>query len=383
LSTGGYLVADYLEYRNIAWNTSYDANEPTIVQMVSSTTGHQTISNSYAHNFYSVQSPTGSGGDGSRILHILWGGAGLGSGREYNDYVMNGEQITAANSVWNGFGSEGCLIVNGQLDHSKVAWCEWEIASANIVSYNDAWANVASLYGGHTDLIYLAANYDNASVIINNNYMHHSDPGSSSQMTQGTNTNWYIFNNVSVYAGQGAPFTIDAATPSSGTSNFYWYNNTFLGQPNGTGSCFNIGSGGSNYAGLNVNIYNNHCVSDQTNNTYLSGACTSVHSLNGQATGASCSSVNSANVMMSPTTASSQGYVVANQYQPTASSNSTATFAGSNFTSQCSGALVALCSDFNGVARSSSAAWQAGAYMLGSSSQGGPTPPSGLSASVQ
>jgi len=56
---------------------------------------------------------------------------------------------------------------------------------------------------------------------------------------------------------------------------------------------------------------------------------------------------------------------------------------GANLTNLCTGNLVPLCSDKAGVARPSTGAWDAGAYRSNSTTSSGPTPPTGLTASVQ
>lgn len=370
-----FVVFDNFEVRNAQWNTAYDGNEPTIFQMQDSSSGHNTASNNYFHNFSSVQTPTGSGGDGSRLLQLMWGGAGIGTSRATGNYVMNGEQVTAANTTYNGFGGEGMVNASGEIDANKVAWGVWEIASANLVTGNDIWANVASLYGGHTNSMYLAQNADNSTIFIYKNFMHHSDNGSSSQQTQGTNRTWVTADNVAYFVGQGSVFTIDAATTSTGSSPFYYLNNTFLGNLS-TGSCFNIGGGGSNYAGLSVNIFNNHCISDQSNAAFLSGSCTSIHSLNGAASGAACSTVNSANTIMLPSAATTQGYTTSNKFAPTLGSNDTVTFAGCNLTGTsitCGSATIPgsgttgwsfLTTDIVAAARPSTGSWNSGAYQF-------------------
>ena len=144
----------------------------------------------------------------------------------------------------------------------------------------------------------------------------------------------------------------------------YVYNNTLFAV-NGSGACVRVNTRAH---GLDTVVAeNNQCIS-----TTSSAICTSAQNSN------NCGVVNHAtiqnNLTMSPTTAASQGYTAANQYAPTAATNSTVD-AGLTSPTPCTG-CVGQGSDIKGIPRPPVAAWNVGAYeyKLGSA----PAPPTNL-----
>jgi hypothetical protein len=171
--------------------------------------------------------------------------------------------------------------------------------------------------------------------------------------------------------------------------NFFFYNNTCYGSNAGTSGCIGAGqwfhAPSTIWASVQFTLQNNHAITTQANGHWYADTASAGGSITCPNPGGSLgcgtwngnlypnssstqSAIDAVNVVMTPSTATSQGYTFANGFTPTASSNSTVTFAGTNLTSLCSGVLVALCSDINGVARPATGNWDAGAYQfIGSS----------------
>jgi hypothetical protein len=183
------------------------------------------------------------------------------------------------------------------------------------------------------------------------------------------------------------------AVSSTGAQTAYIYNNTF---DNSQGGCQ------INEAGDNAPNYHWNGTAYFENNHLIAYSPQTLASITYCSSGAICSFKDNGNeVWQSESAANAQGYTIANNYAPTASSNATVGV-GANLTNQCStfSQDSALCdgtedgaSEQNGdggeiaffptiplVQRATS--WDAGAYEFNSGSQP-PAPPSGLSAQVQ
>lgn len=177
----------------------------------------------------------------------------------------------------------------------------------------------------------------------------------------------YVWNNI-WYNILGNPPEGGGSTPGA---SFYAYNNTVV--PPSGGSCFQptLQDG---YTYSTVVIENTHCISTGVVSPSLWGSLTPTLTTN---------------LLMSPTTAATDGYTSSRAYvySPT-SSGSPTVGAGTNLTSECSGSLASLCSDtayavfYNSIAQSvtvpartsngrpSSGNWGVGAYQYGD-----PSPP--------
>jgi len=187
--------------------------------------------------------------------------------------------------------------------------------------------------------------------------------------------------------------------PASSSSNsvLYFYNNTLDASDIGNGACKLSFNGSSPSWGGTAHIENNHFVGFAPLQLSSVWACQS---------GATCTvSDNGSQVYQSEATANGQGYTSVNNYAPTASGNATVG-AGANLTSSCAmfssdsalcsgtglavveqagqGGFIVVSPAITPVPRPSSGPWDAGAYQYasGSSSNGPPNPPSGLTAAV-
>ena len=170
----------------------------------------------------------------------------------------------------------------------------------------------------------------------------------------------YVYNNLAWNVGDHSPITIssDAIAPSTQ----FIYNNTLLGGVS-TG-CITVEP--NNFPPANLTVQNNHCISDVPssrawcwNNAGGDFNCGPVTNL-----------VFNNNVLMPTTTATSQGYTLANSFQSAVPTGATIG-AGLNLISSCVTIGATLCSDRLGVVRpGGSAAWDAGAYQYQSSVDG-------------
>jgi hypothetical protein len=219
-----------------------------------------------------------------------------------------------------------------------------------------------------------------------------SHPNALYTMPAGT---YYVHDNVihdsageSYYFGYGGGVETDYAwnniwynianSPEGGGSqsgaSFHGWNNTVIPSPGHY--CFNPTlQGGNDYA--SVVIENTHCITTGSVAPSTWGSATATLSNN---------------VLMSPGTATSQGYTSSGTYaySPTSATNGTVG-AGTSLQGNCSGQLVSLCSDtsytviYNSAtqtvtiparksnARPPSGAWDAGAFQYGSSAPAAPT----------
>jgi hypothetical protein len=243
------------------------------------------------------------------------------------------------------------------------------------------WGTFASDNGGHTNIFYVGlCGSGSWTTLIYNNYFHDTDAGAGSFLSQGNGNTWYVFNNVSWRAyGGSVVFGIDTnfgAGPNQ--ANIYFWNNTLFG-PTGTHGCINSGGAGAPYlSALSIWLYNNQCITDQSQAHWFSMNSGIVHAVNG-VTSPTNTTADSANAPMTPTTATSKGFTAAAALAPT-QSYVLALVAGGQNPAPCSAALSALCSDINGVARPSAGAlWGPGAY-FNASGKAPVTPPVALAA---
>jgi hypothetical protein len=199
-----------------------------------------------------------------------------------------------------------------------------------------------------------------ATLISHNNLAHTQVGGTSSQTECGGSgpgtVTYYFYNEVTWGIGTGT----QNYSPGCAT---YLYNDTMYS--NNTGACVNASAASASY---NIVMQNLHCITTPSAlNPFWATATNAVFQ---DYLGSSMSAdVQAASTVQSISTANGQGYTAANQFAPTANTNSTYAFASGggtqNLTSFCSGYFTALCADVNGVARPASGGWQSGAYVYG------------------
>ena len=397
------LIVDNLDIRNFAFNNSGGAQVPIFVQATEAP--GVTFQNLYVHNWYTTQARATSGSDGSLGLSLGYNST-VASGLAQNNWVGNGEAAYTC-TVSGGASQTVCgygtlMNVNagignpGEVLNNHLWFGNWMVrACPGLVSGNDIWGTIVSDNGGHTNNFYTGlCGTGSWTETIANNLLHDTDAGAMSFLEQGNGNTWYVYNNVTWKAYGGS--TVWAIDESFGagpaTTEIYLWNNTMYAE-NGTNTCVNVGAsqGTAPYAvDLNVWLNNNQCITDQTANPWFS-LNTGTHAVmpntvNG-VSNPSVTTPNSANVVMTPATASSQGYTIANALQPMYGNSGTATFQGANLTVTIPGCgtagLGSLCADILGVSRLTTGAWQAGAYQYTGTILSGPASPINLGSSAK
>ena len=393
------LIIDNLDIRNFAFNNSGGAAPPIFVQATESP--NVTAQNLYVHNWYTTQPKATAGSDGSLGLSFGYNST-VASGLAQNNWVGNGESAYTC-TVSGGASQTVCgygtlLQVNagignpGKMLNNHLWLGNWAVRGCpGVVNGNDIWGTLVSDNGGHTNNFYTGlCGTGSWTETISNNLLHDTDAGAMGFIEQGNGNTWYVFNNVTWKAsGGGTVWGIDewfGAGPA--TANIYFWNNTMYTE-NGAQACINVGGAGGP-AGypqdLNMWLVNNQCITDQSVALwfFINAGSNGVmpNSINGIVNPASTTVANSANVIMTPATAASEGYTIANELQPQFGNSGTATFQGTNLTTATPGCgtagLSALCQDFLGATRPTTGAWQAGAYQYTGTIVSGPSAPINL-----
>jgi large repetitive protein len=342
---GDFVTFDNLEIRNA---TSAYAYWPATSSVTVFAGLNVTIQNSYIHG-WKIQNPvSGSDQNPSGGIAFYWStgmvsnsvldgapagnsGVGIYGGTTIQNNVIenvpNGIVITDPAAVVSG---NQVFNISDSVDPS--------VNSAAIVAYTSAsiFDNVIH------DLVPTAYGiYANTQFGVN--------PASSTQ---------YIYNNLIWNVGNQPPFVTIADT----TLNQLIYNNTMTGSP--ASGCIAVLP---NYlSSVNLTVQNNHCISDLP----ASGAWCWNNAGGNFNCGTVANLVFGNNVLMPAATALSQGYTVANSFQPSSASGATVG-AGINLVTNCVPIGAALCSDRVGVARPGGpAAWDVGTYQFQSVAPG-------------
>jgi hypothetical protein len=243
----------------------------------------------------------------------------------------------------------------------------------------------SSAHGGVWEL----PSVNNSSVYAFNNLVRHTNIGLD-YWPEGAGSTFYFFNNVSFDNLNASNLVLIDLGSTGPASSVYFYNNTTIGP--GNFPRFYGGHAGQQWKGTGY-FSNNHYInySSPLSNTYTieSGTTTTVTD-------------SGSHIFMPTTTATAQGYTTANNYAPTAPSNSTVGI-GNNNTAWCNtmpdavpqaackaGAIFVTYDAVNhkavypgaSTARPASGAWDAGAYQFGSAVTS-VAPPTNLSATVQ
>lgn len=193
--------------------------------------------------------------------------------------------------------------------------------------------------------------HDGSTDLIYNNIMHDCNAGVVVKLepcvdTGGVTTGItaYFYNNLLYGSGASVPIplqidTCSGSTPVAATQALL-YNNTIV--TNSTQSC--IRSVARVHPISQLTIENTHCITPNSLDSIDAGSVTTVTTVT--------------NALMTPTTATSQGYVLANRYAPTSSTNSTV---GDGTVVSCGG-CTNIGQDILGVSRG--VAWDIGAYQF-------------------
>jgi hypothetical protein len=343
-----YITIDNLEIKNmLASMTNYNFS-----LVYGYNASNITIQNCYLHDWWNT-------GANDQTKH---GGVfGISSITLLNNTISNNAHPNNGLAVSDSNGT-----VSGNIIHdmpSAMVGVEG-IISGNTI-YNINWP-VSDFDGAeHTNVIYSVSA---GTTYMYNNVIHDTLAGvvmEGEPCWNGGNGTYYIYNNLvyngSLNAGGGGMIDISnegGSGSSCGTA--YIYNNTTETQ---TTNGIRITGGQSSTPLANIVVQNNHNI----------GAGVEVDGVS------PVSLTNTNNLLMSESTATSQGYVLGNQYAPTSGSDSTVG-AGLNLTSSCAASRSSLCSDPLSVARPSSGAWDVGAYEFSRLISGVPSPPANLTA---
>ncbi len=270
------------------------------------------------------------------------------------------------------------------LDHStvfdddatsnKVSACTFNIETVSFSTIHDC---VEGVFGGktaHDNLIYNiyqstdSTAHENAlqvnasgDMAVYNNVIHDVLHGTCLYALPVSSGTTRIYNNV-IWNTVITPINIDPENLASSAHNIQVFNNTAV--PGGSGTTFRVTP--RPVAAINtVTLENNLWITDAT--APLDIPAGSVATL-----------LNQSNTLLTNATATSQGFVISNQFAP-ASATTSAKGAGLNLSSL---GIIPLNSDIKGLARPAMpTAWDAGGYQFGGTPR--PAPSSGLVAVVQ
>ena len=397
-NASNYVVVDHLEMRGMLVDHTISSGSGTLYLVTTNNVTGAIFENIYLHNFgpnsiseSGTPSFSGTGGMG-----VDQGGTGLVT--VTNSYVDNYEnEVTGSNCGWSDGGTPnyyappcgssqgiaGASTVTNTVIHDSRGQLYSRAIDGNIFTGNTIWNTTNDCCEQHPDTLYFFGGG-----VIADNIIHDMGPLSapgiyvetcrSNPCTIGNTT--YVYNNVLWNTGWAAlVFTSEFRTSSgtlSPTPHLYAWNNTIV--PQSGYNCIEAIQfyGSAPTDGALFNLYNNHCVTTASPALTLNDPtdCTAPTNCgvwngytNPNGTTAQ-TAINAANVIMTNSAATTQGYTIGNQFAPTLSSNSTVTASGANLTLATPGCgtsgLSTLCSDILGNIRPTSGYWQEGAYVF-------------------
>ncbi len=318
--------------------------------------------NDYIHGWSLDASVTSDDAHGG-IINVVSGGLSM------TDVVIDG--CTIENSELTGVRQNGVAIrqvntVRGSTLHdvSSLVLFAGDFHNNSVYNITYPAGNASFDPAYHTNVLYLSLWNGNAAITtpatVYDNVYHDIGAGTPpvyfcpGEMAP-YNQTLYVYNNL-VYGANtnNMVIEIDPAGTTGNTGTVYAYNNTFV-MPNGMGEAILCVNRGGNPQVANVVAQNNHVIG--TNVTMLFGpyaASTVDH-----------------NLIQDPATATAQGYVLANLYQPTSATDGTVNQGVSEYS--------VFTTDITGAARPSTSPWDLGAYQFASTvTATPPTAPTGL-----
>jgi len=359
-----YVTVDDIEMKGITWNSA-----PTyghLAYITTNTANHITLTNLYMHRW----THTGSGGD--NLIVVLGDTNSPYVAGSVCDYcVIDGSDGSSdSGAAFYGFPSVKHSVIH-DLPNGILTCGQGEIAFNHIYNIRHS-VNEPSVHENAIEILTPGA----GTMYIHDNVVHDMAIGES-LMLGNTNETDYVWNNVFYLTTGGNPFHFPQNSGQTPVAMYFW-NNTIV--PQAGVQCF-IQAFSASWQ--TVAIQNNHCITTAA----LSNSITASNLIIDH------------NLLMTPSTATSQGYTSTQTYAYSPSSSSTSA-TGVNLSGNCSGVLTGLCSDTSyacnvdatkhaicparsAVTRpSGSLAWNEGAYsLLTSVSQ--PPAPSNLTAIVQ
>lgn len=380
---------DHLEFKDFLFysGAGYTGGGPN---MIGAWGADQIVQNLYIHNFGMGAPVSGNiGGNDARDDRQTAAVTGSSSNGTLSNSIINNYETEAYGCVNGRTAPQTCVQGVGVSGFQRIlnnvinGWRGGVYTLADSATYevagNKMWAILCDVKSQHPDAFYF-----NGSTVAYNNILRDIYSGAAAFYVEtmegsGLGLRSYLFNNV--VFGRGTRGSGSSTPPVGWTSEFpassqpnptpdlRAYNNT-LYSLHGSTNCVNAGQwfGSSGSFSVGFTIANTHCISDQSQSHWIeTGGYGTWNTVAGSNTSAINVALDPKAAVQSPSTASGQGYVAANNFAPTAASSSTVTFGGENLTSLCSTSvggisLAPLCADIKGVARPANGAWNAGAY---------------------
>jgi len=393
VNSAQYVTFKWIEARRFFWNI--DANNScwnAAGHIISSGSDYLTVDSWYIHD-WTHATTAGTTDQGINVIQQENSTPACQHCVIQNSVIDNtdgdGADCSSTHTMCSGGGVEEWSAKNNIWKGTVEAWYgpTWgpatiEIGGNNISHLNMSFTNPTQSGPVHPNCIEPTGTVTGTvTLMVHDNWIHNISVCEGAQLGNGNETD-YVWNNI---WDMGATATAGANGPqvpqsSSSTWSFYFWNNTVRWA---SGCVNNAGHGG---AAKNFYLQNNHCINDGSIVT-------------GGGWSPSGGTAIDHNVAMTNATATSQGYTTSENYvfSPTASTNSTvgagisvaslwpAGFPTNDTTLACleqtvGGVVESVCpTRSDTTARTST--WDAGAYLWVNSSA--PTPPTGLTASVQ
>jgi hypothetical protein len=417
------ITVDHLEIRDVSVYSNSDYSSSGTATVILNDALEAVWRNIYLHNF-TLSSVSGfnagcivPGGSPPPCNLDIASTAGIQGGGNIN--AAYATSLTVTNSIFTNYESvaSGCAANSGYKFECVQMTAAYDVGkfTNNIMNYwrggiytvqasnaytvagNKAWAFLHDVGTQHGDAFYL-----NGGGITYNNILRNIYPGTAA-FYQETNRGAagttaiglqsYFFNNVIWDIGTSTPpigwsseFTATATGFSPAPLGVAW-NNTYYGY-RGEQAC-NVagqwyGTSARLQASFSFTLANNHCITNQSKTPWYYSDAGNYGIWNGRSNPNSAGTralIGPTSVIMSPSSATSQGYVPANNFAPTAASNGSVAFSSGrdtqNLTSTCRTtvnglSLADLCYDITGKARPTTGGWEAGAYYFGGSRRADP-----------
>jgi hypothetical protein len=366
-SGASWITFDNIEFKGHYWTGTYGWTTNWTIN-ASSVTDGTVIQNCYFHGWTHAAYSSGTTPDSYAVIMLGIYGT--------HNAVVNTTISNADGGSDSGVAVRSAYTVSGSTIHDVPN----ALLSGEVVIHDNDIYNITNDYDptSHENAIesWIINGMGVSSMYIYNNVIHDTAAAVYSGIVANPNfglagtTSAYVFNNVLWNIGWGAQVSVDPTCTGPCTSptnaQVYLWNNTMYGSSTNIG-CVRVVNRSNGNIGV-LNVQNNHCMTNSgTFVNFDSGMAANTY-------------VNDNNLMMTTSTAATQGYATTNNFAPTSGSDSTVGY-GVNLASNCSGNLTALCSDLLSVARGST--WDAGAYQYRAGSATAPAAPTSLSATVQ
>jgi len=370
-ATAGNITFDNLEIKRqrITVATHANCNFSAINFTNDAAAGNITVKNSYLHGWTPSATPT--------FNTLSYADGSLCQVGSTGTFVADNVEINDADGtiVRFGGGIKNFDEVKNSKIHDVMAGC-FTVHSCHDSEFYNITTDVQSFDSNiHTQVIEndIPSGSASGGDLVYNNLIHNNAPVG---VTIYVPYNSFIYNNV-MWSNGRADILLTFPSGDSSAKVGYVENNTI--DCSNTTPC--VASDNKTAMLGTLNLKNNHFITNGTPTCFNSpGVCVNIATISTIGSGGT-------NITMSTAAATTQGYVIANKYQPTASANSTVS-AGTNLTGSCSGSLASLCttsSAGNTVStklRRTSGNWDIGGYQFGGTGATPPSAPTSLNGTV-